>query len=585
MATNLGPSDVQSVTVIGWFRADEGVTHSSNAVSSWADKSAEGADVTQGTAAQKPTYTASALNGLPGLSFDGGDKLDAATSVWSFSSQTDWGVIMIGSMNSGTVSYGRAASVTNNRALNDFGAGATGMGGIMMKRFSTNVTAYREAELGDSDTADYTYGNQAIFMTWGDGSTARGACNGHTGSSTASHSLAFQPTTFTIGNTSKTGVTSLGWNGYIQEIIFFIGDLTTYDRELLEAWLSYEWAGSGSLLPSGHTWKNNRPASDSVSGSVGSAGASGNTATITSTAPFNANVGSAVVSGSTATFSQTTTITSSVGSSVGSGLSVTLTGTDTLTASVGHANASGNTGTLSESLAASVGHSGASGSTFTMTLVDTISSSVGSSDAGAYSASIASGNSIDCAVGSAVFVGNQASITHLITISGNVGSANANGNSANVTETISCTVASATSSGYSASFSGTDTITANTGSATGVGETASLNGVDTIAAGTGSGTGSGQSSTLSSTSTVTTSVGTGAAGTLSATLSSTATITVSVGSSNASGNQAGISEGQNVACFTGSATAGGQQATISGVASLKISRGYLGFGINIEEAA
>lgn len=60
-----------------WLKADAGVTKDgSNLVSAWADQSGGGRDVAQSTAANKPTWTANAYNGLPGLVFGGNDFLD-----------------------------------------------------------------------------------------------------------------------------------------------------------------------------------------------------------------------------------------------------------------------------------------------------------------------------------------------------------------------------------------------------------------------------------------------------------------------------------------------------------------------------
>ena len=53
---------------------------SSNKVSNWADKSGNGGSASQSTAANQPTFTASGLNNLPTLSFDGSnDYLRSST--------------------------------------------------------------------------------------------------------------------------------------------------------------------------------------------------------------------------------------------------------------------------------------------------------------------------------------------------------------------------------------------------------------------------------------------------------------------------------------------------------------------------
>lgn len=70
-----------------WYDASDTstITQSGGAVSQWNDKSGNGRNVTQSTAAAQPGTGAITQNGLNVLTFDGGDRLVAATaSVWAF---------------------------------------------------------------------------------------------------------------------------------------------------------------------------------------------------------------------------------------------------------------------------------------------------------------------------------------------------------------------------------------------------------------------------------------------------------------------------------------------------------------------
>lgn len=84
------PATISDLKV--WFRADRGVTLNGSTVSAWADQAALGGaqDMSQGTAAEQPTYVASDADfaGQPSLQFDGTtDKLIAATAAdWTFMS-------------------------------------------------------------------------------------------------------------------------------------------------------------------------------------------------------------------------------------------------------------------------------------------------------------------------------------------------------------------------------------------------------------------------------------------------------------------------------------------------------------------
>lgn len=97
-----------------WLRGDLGVVASGGAVSEWSDQSYVGTnDFTQSTAGNKPTYQAtSACNSLPGLRFDGGDKLigPQSSAVMTVGTAYVWQVISLSAvtLNDATV-YGNDA--------------------------------------------------------------------------------------------------------------------------------------------------------------------------------------------------------------------------------------------------------------------------------------------------------------------------------------------------------------------------------------------------------------------------------------------------------------------------------------------
>jgi len=65
------PSDIANMVL--WLDADLGLTLSGADVTTWADQSTQGNDVTQGTTINKPDYSASSLNGHGTIVFDGTD--------------------------------------------------------------------------------------------------------------------------------------------------------------------------------------------------------------------------------------------------------------------------------------------------------------------------------------------------------------------------------------------------------------------------------------------------------------------------------------------------------------------------------
>lgn len=83
------PTDIGSVRA--WMKADRGYQLSAGLVSAWNDQTSFANNVTQGVAANQPTWAASGLDGRPYLSFDGsndhlsfGADIDATARDWLF---------------------------------------------------------------------------------------------------------------------------------------------------------------------------------------------------------------------------------------------------------------------------------------------------------------------------------------------------------------------------------------------------------------------------------------------------------------------------------------------------------------------
>ena len=80
-----GAGEVESAgpvaTPILWLKADSLSLSDGDAVGTWADSSGNGNDVTQATGANKPTFKADMLGGLPSVFFDGGDFLSLASAL------------------------------------------------------------------------------------------------------------------------------------------------------------------------------------------------------------------------------------------------------------------------------------------------------------------------------------------------------------------------------------------------------------------------------------------------------------------------------------------------------------------------
>jgi len=81
-------------------------------VDTWTDRTSNGRNATQATAAKKPTYKTGELNGNPGLSFDGGDCLVTST----FSASVAGSVYVIFKASANGLIYERGTTFTDTGA-------------------------------------------------------------------------------------------------------------------------------------------------------------------------------------------------------------------------------------------------------------------------------------------------------------------------------------------------------------------------------------------------------------------------------------------------------------------------------------
>jgi hypothetical protein len=95
-----------------WLRGDYGVTLSGSTVQTWSDASGSLNTATQATGTKQPTYVASAVNGLPALTFASGKYMQLPTGFSTFAGASIFAVI-------------KPTSVTAGARIIDLGNGAT----------------------------------------------------------------------------------------------------------------------------------------------------------------------------------------------------------------------------------------------------------------------------------------------------------------------------------------------------------------------------------------------------------------------------------------------------------------------------
>lgn len=228
------PTDL-GASLIAWWDAGSGVTESGGAVSAWAD-SVGALTVAQGTAGNKPTYSATSFRGAPGITFDGTDDYLSVASTGSLPSGGNaceiWAL----------VDQTALVADTNNRFILSFGSVNSTARRTLYRRVSGGANEAR-GDIGNGSAAtsinftglaDFS-GPNVVRLAVG-ASSSRGQING--GPFTA---------TFTVTPNTTTAITAIGangaltgtqlWQGQIAAILV-TGALTIDQAKYLTAYLT-----------------------------------------------------------------------------------------------------------------------------------------------------------------------------------------------------------------------------------------------------------------------------------------------------------------------------------------------------------
>jgi hypothetical protein len=224
-----------------WLDAEDSSTITLNGanVSQWADKSGNGRNATQATAAAQPAYTASGLNGKPVLTFDGAN--DTLSYNGTFLANTDYTV---------TAVHYRSNPKDHNWF---FGGSTQGVNQNFVMGYESPNTKFRWGQFGnDVDTLGQTY-------VAGLPSTAIARQSQTEGKSTFINGVAGGVSANTQNLISYAGANIgalLGgfFAGGMAEIVMTTSALSTSDRQKLEGYLAWKW-GLESNLPSNHPYK------------------------------------------------------------------------------------------------------------------------------------------------------------------------------------------------------------------------------------------------------------------------------------------------------------------------------------------
>jgi hypothetical protein len=237
-----------------WLDADDRASMivSSSEVSQWNDKSGNLRNFTQGTAANRPDYVTSVINGKPVLRFNGSTHRLTSSAFLGGSSYVSFMAVL--KMNSLTSATQRIFSVdlnanarfvaivnsSNNYAW--FGRReSTDSLGTMNTTVSTTNTVIYESVL-DYSTGDGYIRINGTQETSGSSLTSTGVLT----SSLSGHAI----------GSSSTGTFAADMD--IAEILIFTSDIGTTDRQKAEGYLAWKW-GLQASLPAGHPYENEAP--------------------------------------------------------------------------------------------------------------------------------------------------------------------------------------------------------------------------------------------------------------------------------------------------------------------------------------
>ena len=247
-----------------WLDADDASTITLNGtdVAAWADKSGNGYDVSQGTAANQPAYVTNALNGKPVIRTDGGDQMENTTSslfrnvgvatwvaVAKYPVATGGDSAMLMFCSTGVDALRARFGLTANPSP---GGAFMGVAGRRLDTDSFQTAASSTPRIVNTG-----------FLEVGQANYANAKANHWTNGTQDLTGATFQ----TAGNTSNTNPLTLNVFGSaptgteIAEVIAIEGPLPDYEREKLEGYLAHKW-GVADDLPAAHPYKSAAPTVD-----------------------------------------------------------------------------------------------------------------------------------------------------------------------------------------------------------------------------------------------------------------------------------------------------------------------------------
>lgn len=228
--------DFSDVSTLGPTNSGTGTVSNNGPVKYVADKSGNGRHMTNaGADSVSPTYLEAAQNSRSVLGFDGGDDLQALSSL-TFTAQT---VFMVLRMASGAASNSRAFSQAIVSTEDFSGSGHH----IPIQRNSNLNSIGSYSNGGNRAVVSVSTGTWVLFMCQHTGSEIQNRLNNGT-AQTYAHTLNTTFASYRIGGGARSN-TALGglapWQDRIAETLVYSTSLSESERNAVARWLGTKW--------------------------------------------------------------------------------------------------------------------------------------------------------------------------------------------------------------------------------------------------------------------------------------------------------------------------------------------------------
>lgn len=244
--------------LVYWFDPNQGVGLSGADVPTW-DDVVSALQMAQGTTGNQPDYSATAVNGHPGIAFDGADDHLTRAGAGALPQNADageiWGVFDQQSLVADTAQKSLVGYGTNGSTYREIKR--TVAAGV--NRFTASVGAASVTHAG----IDFS-GPHIGRLKVPDGGTPISVRMDGIEGPTAAATPATGGTRLRFGAISSSGTPSQFFLGNIGDIIFVAPELSVIDTYRMEGYLAWKY-GLASVLPSDHPFKSTAPLSDASS--------------------------------------------------------------------------------------------------------------------------------------------------------------------------------------------------------------------------------------------------------------------------------------------------------------------------------